>query len=196
MTEVSSASRWWMRVITNGEVEDAANHSLAALGGWKLPRHGAHIIVAMPPRPNKDALDSLKTFTHIVAAVAKAHDAVAVYDGNAHATHPTAVFAAASTLQEMVTLWTGVSVARDGSNRISLLSLGMKRFDRPDLLFTAPRRGESAQIFFELLAYAVDRKAAPADGETIGRSATEKWKVRYVPSPIDKSVKVWSVNMP
>jgi hypothetical protein len=48
--------------------------------------------------------------------------------------------------------------------------------------------------FLDLLAYTLERNAAPADGDTVGPSAAVKWKVKYVASPIDPSVKVWRVD--
>jgi hypothetical protein len=49
---------------------------------------------------------------------------------------------------------------------------------------------------FDLLAYAAKRGAAVADGDTIGRSATEKLRVRHEPSPLGSGETVWRVDLP
>ena len=51
-------------------------------------------------------------------------------------------------------------------------------------------------MMFDLLTYLANRGVAIPDGDTVGRSADEKLKVRYVPSPIDESKKVWRVELP
>jgi hypothetical protein len=95
-------------------------------------------------------------------------------------------------------LWSGVSVARQKDGRLSLLSLGMKQLNLPDLLLIGGPSGANAAMatMFDLLAYVAQRGAALPDGDTVGRSAHEKLPVRYVSSPLDSTKKVWRVELP
>ncbi len=96
-----------------------------------------------------------------------------------------------------LTLWTGVSVEREPDGRFSLLSLGMKQLNLPDLLLIAPQSdGNSAlEPFFTFLTYVAHRGEPLPEGDTIGRSETEKLPVRYVPSPLDPKTRVWRVEI-
>jgi len=73
----------------------------------------------------------------------------------------------------------------------------MKQLGLPDLLLTGPPGAfsEALECFYDLLAYLADRGKPIGDGETVGRTETEKWPVHYVPSPIDAKQKVWRVDM-
>lgn len=57
------------------------------------------------------------------------------------------------------------------------------------------RASEALPFLFDLVAYVLERGAAIADGETVGRSAREKLAVRYVPSPIDPGGRVARVEL-
>lgn len=78
-----------------------------------------------------------------------------------------------------------------------MLSLGMKQLDLPELLLIAPKSsGNSAlEPFFTFLSYVANRGEPVPEGDTIGRSETEKLRVQYVPSPLDRKTKVWRVEI-
>lgn len=186
--------------VPGGEADDAARFSISEISGWTLPPHGAHLVVTLQETQPVPATVSLARFTGIMAAVTEACNAVGLYWGAAGATHnPQFVISVAEEkhTDALLMLWTGVSVAREDDGRLSLLSLGMRQLDLPDLLLTAPAaETESAfECFFDLLAYATNRGAAPADGDTIGRTQDERWTVRSVASPLDPAVEVWRVDM-
>ena len=129
--------------------------------------------------------------TSLLGAVVKASPAVGIYWGEAGATHDAKFFLETAREQDValrLTLWTGVSVGREPDGRLSLLSLGMKQLNLPDLLLIAPKSaGNSAlEPFFTFLAYVADRGEPLPEGDTIGRSETEKLPVQYVPSPLDQ----------
>ena len=188
--------------VPKGEADEAAKYSVRALGtGWKLPAHKAHLIVTCSQPAGAPRIESLARFTALLAAVAKAAGAVGVYWGNSGATHDPAFLmdvARESELEARMMVWSGISVAREPGGRLSLLSLGMKQLDLPDLLLTSPpgKNDEALSYFFTLLAYVAGRGKAIADGETVGRTAQERLKVKYVPSPVDKGKKVWRVELP
>jgi hypothetical protein len=95
-------------------------------------------------------------------------------------------------------LWSGVSIARENDGRLSLISLGMKQLNLPDLLLIASKSSESVALetMFDLLAYVAEIGEVLPDGDTVGRTEDERLLIRYVDSPIDSSTKVWRVELP
>jgi hypothetical protein len=189
--------------VPKGEADEGAQYSVSSLGtGWKLPKHRAHLIVTLSEPAGTPRLDSLSRLTALLAALAQTSGAVGIYWGEAGATHDPKFFmevARDSEVAARLMLWSGISVAREANGRISLLSLGMKQLDLPDLLLTAPSSGKVGpplEYFFDLLTYLAKRGKPIPDGDTVGRTADERLKVKYVPSPIDASKKVWRVQLP
>jgi hypothetical protein len=184
--------------VPNHEPDEAARNSVSALGGrWKLPPHRAHLVVA---QGGGSPLESLDALTSILAAVVEASPAVGVYWGNAGATHDPKFFRELAREHEAssrLPLWSGVSIAREADGRLSLLSLGMRQLELPDLLLVAPsgKANEALAVLYDLLAYVVSRGRPLPDGDTVGRTAAEKLPVHHVPSPVDPQVKVWRVEL-
>jgi hypothetical protein len=185
--------------VPGSEAQDAVRNSLSSLGtGWKLPNHKAHLIVTCDC-PG-DAIESLSLVTSVLAAVVDASATVGVYWGDAGATHDPKFFltvAREPELDSLIMLWTGVSVAHEPDGRLSLLSLGMKQLGLPDLLLIAPNSmgNDSLEVFFSFLTYVAQRGKALPEGDTVGRTPTEKLPVHYVPSPIDPKTKVWRIEL-
>jgi hypothetical protein len=185
--------------VPNQEADEAARYSVSALGGrWKLPPHKAHLVVTAQGAGT--AVEALAAFTSVVAAVVEASPAVGVYFGNAGATHDPKFFrdlAREHDANAQLMLWSGVSIAQAAGGRVELLSLGMKQLELPDLLLVAPagKGNEALPMLYDLLAYLVSRGAPLPEGDTVGRSATEKLPVHYVTSPVDANAKVWRVEM-
>jgi hypothetical protein len=184
--------------VPNGEAESAAQFSLGAFSkAPPLAPHGAHITVVQ--RDTRPARESLTRFTRALAAVIEATDAVGVYWGEAGATHTAQFFLDVVRAEDgFLMLWTGVSTARESADRVSLLSLGMKQLGQPDLMVSAPAAsaGQTFPILLDMLSYAIDGGAPPADRETIGRTAQEKWTVRHGPNPIDPARSIWRIDLP
>jgi Domain of unknown function (DUF4261) len=185
--------------VPNREADDAVRFSLSAMGtGWKLPVHKAHLIVTS--NTSGDALESLSLLTSLLAAVLKASNAVGIYWGEAGATHDPKFFletAKESDVDSRIMLWTGVSVAREADGRMSLLSVGMKQLNLPDLLLIAPKSmgNDALDPFFTFLTYVARFGKPLPEGDTIGRSETEKLPVQYVPSPLDPKTRVWRLEL-
>ncbi len=184
--------------VPNGEADEAASRSLSSFreGGFTVPPHHAHLLVVTLGEDTKSAA-GLARHTRLVAAVTRAAEAVAVYEGSAGATHEPDFYVdmvGEATYPSMV--WNGLSLLRTGE-QVELLSLGMKQLDLPDLLLVAPAsEGNAAlEFFFDLLAYIAGRGERIAEGHTVGRDADEKLVVHYVPSPIDEDVEVARVSM-
>lgn len=187
--------------VPNGEAEGAVRFSISSFGtGWTLPAHDGHVMLVHQARSALPLDQALTVFTTVVAAVAETVDAVGIYWGAGQATHQPKFFheiAAHATRGPPVMLWAGVSLARQGGE-ISLLSRGLpEQVGMPDLLLTAPsaQGNEALGFFFDLLSYMVRRGRAPAEGESVGRSAEEKLFVRYVPSPAGDDVTVMRVAL-
>jgi hypothetical protein len=189
------------------EADRHAQWSLAgAAQGWTLPPHRAHVIVAWMQASARPPLESVKRFTWILAAVADASRALGVYWSDSGATHPADHFvrvAAKADSPLMVTLWSGLSIASDRGDpeRMSLVSLGMSQLELPELELSAPRtaeKGAALGFFYDLLAYEARRGAAIPEGDTVGRSAEERLRVKYVRSPVPgkEGEKVWRVELP
>lgn len=183
--------------VPNREADEAAAFSVSSLGtGWTLPAHEAHLVVTL--QSETSPLDSLLTFTSLLAAVAESSPAVGVYCGDAGATHDPKFFidvARENCVESDIMVWNGVSVAKQPDGRTSLLSLGMKQLDLPDLWLIAPAEMNPLMMFFNLLQYVVDRGEPIPDGDTIGPTEDQKIPVRYVPSPIDPTVQVWRIEI-
>jgi len=183
--------------VPNREADEAARFSVSTFGtGWTLPPHEAHLVVTL--QSAKPALESLLTFTSVLAAIAEASSAVGVYCGNAGATHDPNFFidlAREGSVDTGIMLWNGVSLAQEPDGRVSLLSLGMKQLELPDLWLIAPRESEPLEWFFNLLCFIASEGEPIPDGDTIGRTEDEKIPVRYVPSPIDDTTKVARIEI-
>ncbi len=188
--------------VPKGEADDGVKFSLSSFrDGWKLPQHHAHLIVIFRPVPGAKAVEDLSRFTSIVAAIVKASGAVGVYWGDSGATHDAEFFtsvAADQGVSPRILLWSGMSSAREPDGRLGLLSLGMRQLGLHDLLLVAGKSSEGSAIetFYDFLTYVAERGEPLSDGDTVGRSADEKLPVRYVPSPLDPTRKVWRVEMP
>jgi hypothetical protein len=186
--------------VPKGEAEGGVRFSVSALGtGWTLPPHKAHLIVTLQ-KATPPGLASLSCFTSLLAAVAEASHAVGIYWGGAGATHDASFFIATAHepgIVPRIMLWSGLSVAHESDGRLSLLSLGMKQLDLPDLLLVAPKDAGSDALttFFDLLAYVAERGEPLPEGDTVGHTAQERLPVRYVPSPVDAKKRVWRVEL-
>ncbi|MBX2801660.1 MAG: DUF4261 domain-containing protein [Myxococcales bacterium] len=174
--------------IPTDEAQSAARFSIAAFGPGgpvDTSSHEAHLMVTSLGGDADDPMTSLWQHTRVVAAVAKACGAMAVYEGNAAATHPTAFYVdVASAGSPPMMLWTGLSVARETDGCTSLLTLGLGQLSIPNLWVIArPGEGNDAMVFaLDLALYTAGQGQIP-EGQTVGRTDDERVAVRYVDSP-------------
>jgi hypothetical protein len=190
--------------VPNHEAEQAFEYSyssgLAQYG--ELAPHRAHLVAFFRDEPGRSRRDGLIRFTYLLAALAKAAQAGAIYWGDSGATHDARFFIDRAREHDpdlMLPLWCGFQTVPDGSARASMLTLGMRRqLGMMELRVTAPQRdlGEYVGAMFDFLAYAARRGSPVPEGETIGRNANERLKVRHEPSPIDPKERVWRVDFP
>ncbi len=183
--------------IPGGEAEAASQRSIAYLAGAFEPSsHQAHLVAAGTAEDR--SAQALARFTRLVAAVAEASEATAVYWGEGQVTHPLAFFVEVAREQAVpAVLWNGVSIARDG-DRVSLLSLGMAQLGLRDLEITAPvsRSVEAMEWLFHLLGYVAGRGEDIPDGDTVGRSANERIRVQHRVHPVEAGSQVVHIAMP
>jgi len=193
------------RPVPDEEAEFHAQFALPAVAeGWTLPPHRAHLMVFWREDPPLPARASVERFTWLLAAVTEASGALGVYWADSGATHPGEWLVRATRKADsplLITIWSGVSVGSDGGNpdRVSLLSRGMSQLGLADLEVTVPSgfpKEDSLEFFYWLLRYEVQRGAPVPAGETVGRSAQERFPVRFVPSPVDPEKTVWRVDFP
>jgi len=185
--------------VPNQEADEAASRSLSAMraGGFRPAPHIAHLLVASTS-PTAMPVDRLVQHTRVVAALAKATRATGIYDGSAGATHdPSFYLDVAGEPDLPLMLWNGISIAKT-EETVEILTLGMSQLQLPNLLLVAPAgQGDDALPFaFDLLGYLISRGEPVPEGETVGRTATEKLPVTYVPSPIDPATRVMKVELP
>jgi len=188
--------------VPNNEADEGVQFSLSSLRHqWKLPPHCAHLVVTFRAVAHSLPVVRVSRFTSLLAAVTKSAPSVGVYWGNAGATHDPEFFvsvAADPGIVPRIMLWSGVSIAREGDGRLSLLSLGMKQLGLPDLLLVAGESSEplALETMINLLGYVAELGEQLPEGDTVGRSAEERLTVSYVQSPVDPGKKVWRVVMP
>jgi|GEM_PF-1927516 len=143
--------------VPNGEADEGVQYSLSRFrNDWDLPKHLAHLVVTFHGTPKSTPIERLSRFTSLLAAVIKASPAVDVYWGNSGATHDPDYFltiAAEPDLAPKMTLWSGMSMAREEDGRFSLLSLGMGQLGLPDLLMVADEDsvGSALEWMYDLL---------------------------------------------
>lgn len=187
--------------VPKGEADQGFQYSIASwLPTFKPPSHAAHVIVTLRLDQEMTTLNAHLLFTRVLAAVVESTEAAGVYWGSARVTHPADFFldVANGDDQLWTMLWTGVSAVRQGADRLSMLSLGMEQFGLMDALVTGPVQNANDLLMFmmDMLRYCIERGSAIPHGDTVGRTNQERLKVKHVPSPIDATRKVWSVDIP
>jgi hypothetical protein len=185
--------------VPNGEAETHYRHSLESiLGAAEVKPHAAHILVITRTEA-PTSLDSLKTHLRNTAAVANAHQAVAVYDGAAGATHSADFYLEQLERDEIpVAIISGFSVANEGKDRLSFLTLGLRQLHIKELLVEVPRDNwdEGMDFVLNLASYVIGRGQQIPDGDTVGYSETQRIQVTYRSSPIDEKQQVAFLALP
>lgn len=185
--------------VPDGEAEGGFQFSITSwTSSFRAPQHDAHLMVTMQLEQDLPPVAAQRLFTSVIAAVVETSKAVAVYWGQAGVTHAADFFldVANGDPDLWVMLWTGVSRANSGPDRLSLLSLGMSQFGIMDLMVTAPRSmaQDLTMSLFQLLDYAIQRGAAIPEGDTVGESESQRLLVKYEPSPVDPSQTIWRID--
>jgi hypothetical protein len=166
----------------------------------KLRNHTHHLIVSLMGGPGTP-LERHIWFTKFVAAVTEQSDAAGIYWGAGTVVNSPEVLCEQA---EVLTpddlfppLWVDHRLWQDGG-KFYFATTGLHAFDLPEL--EAEGGDWPPDEFFEfcqnLVTYIIKRGAAIGDGETIGRSAEEKFKVRHKKSMWDRPGKVMKFVIP
>ena len=156
----------------------------------ELSETQGHIIVAATglegPQVDRDA--ELARFTIVITA---ATDAVGAMLGHNSYFHEADVFAQlvignTAEGRPPLPLLVSVTVAGDGSGRMSFLSHGLDRYGKEDLYVTCPVEGQGAVPFvYDMIGWFFDLDEHLPTGDTIGRDESENIEVQRVPNPTD-----------
>lgn len=177
--------------LADKEAETATEFSLSGFGGeWKLKGQRAHFVVTAKGVTTRK-LEALIIFTRLAAALASAVDAIGVLWGDSGTTHHPAFMHDIASSELPVPVWVGFSMHSDEEDGDALLSQGMDALGLPELLLSSPKlQPAELEFFYDLLGYVVRRGKKLPEGDSVGRTAKEKLKVQYVPSPTVEKTKV------
>lgn len=162
--------------------------------------HRAHMLVAVL-LPDLEPVEAALLASKIVAALVDVVEtqATAVYWGTAlsETTDFRKQVRDASRESLPILNWVSFQVSRDASQRVSLSTSGMDAFGLLEVEVENSKRepGDVLDMILGMCTYLLIRGPVVNDGETVGRSDEEKFKVRQVPSAWDKDKRVYRVEM-
>ncbi|PTL77318.1 DUF4261 domain-containing protein [Vitiosangium sp. GDMCC 1.1324] len=166
----------------------------------RLKAHSAHVIVAVLA-PGMDRISTMLLLTRVVAAVASTADASGVYWGEGPVVNAPDDFVdeAKRTSHERLPLylWIAFQLVRNSDGTFTLCTSGMKAFGLMELELVASRTkpAELVDRAFNFAHYLLDHGPVLKDGDTIGLSAQERFRVRHVPSVLDPSRTVYRIEV-
>ena len=161
--------------------------------------HTSHILVALVGETG-DLIQRSIILTQLTAAVALYTDAAGIYWGGGTLVHDPQVFIEqAKTISfgdPPLHLWIAFRVEQneDGSGR--LFTTGMNRFDQKEIEIPQSTKPPTELLEFAhaIAKYAITNSKTIQDGETVGRSESEKVAVSYAPSMWDSSITVMKLD--
>lgn len=166
----------------------------------ELRGHTHHFIVSLMGGSGTP-LERHVWLTKFVAAVAEAADAVGVYWGGGTVVHKAHAFcelaAVTSADDYLPQLWIDTRLWGDEAGRVSFATTGMAAFDLPEIEVerTTLDPRELLEFCANIIRYVVDRGDAIPDGDTLGRTATERITVRHRPSMWERAGPVMQLVM-
>lgn len=125
------------------------------------------------------------------AVIAGATDAAGVMLGHNAYFHRTDVFgqlvaAGAAEGHPPLPILVSVTVAGDGSGRMSFLTHGLDRYGKEDLYVTCPVEGTGAVAFvYDTMTWFFDLAEPLPTGDSLGREESERIEIQRVPNPAD-----------
>jgi hypothetical protein len=175
-------ARWWP------EAEDV------------LRNHTFHFIVSLMGGP-ENPLERHIWLTKFVAAVMELSDAAGVYWGAGTVVHNPKLFCdlaeVASPDDYMPQLWIDMRLWGDEERRVYFATTGLSAFGLPEIEVEGvkwdPR--ELSEFCENIIRYVIGRGEPIPDGDTIGRSAKEKIKIRHAPSMWERDGPVMRLEM-
>jgi hypothetical protein len=150
----------------------------------RLRGHTHHLIVALMGGAG-DVRERHVRETCLVAALAKHTDAAGIYWGNGTLVHDAEAFqkqAEGLTAGNLVPhLWVDMRVEDNGDGTCCFFTTGMEAFSRREIeIERTPLDAESLlDLCYPVINYLLAADVKIRDGETVGRSAEERFKVTY-----------------
>lgn len=166
----------------------------------RLTTHRAHVIVAVLA-PGMDRISTMLLLTRVVAAVAATTDASGVYWGEGPVVNAPDDFVeeAKRTSREQLPLylWLAFQLSRNPDGTFTLATSGMRSFGFMELELVAMREKPATLVdrAFNFAHYLLDHGPVLKDGDTIGLSAHERFRIRHVPSAVDPSRMVFRIEL-
>jgi hypothetical protein len=164
-----------------------------------LRKHTHHFIVSLMTEVGTP-LERHVWLTKFIAALVESSDAAGVYWGTGTVVHPPGMFCEqaerAAADNPVPQLWIDLRCWPEGRG-FRFATTGMYAFGIPEVEVdhaTWPP-GELYDFCANVVAYILRRGSAIPDGESIGRSATEKIKIRHAPSMWERDGPVMKLVM-
>jgi hypothetical protein len=166
----------------------------------KMRAHKYHFIVTVmggtiPPVERRVIL------TNVVRAVARHTDAVGVFWAEGTVVHEPSAFLeqseGVSETQIPGPLWIDVRIEQNDDNTLRCFTTGLKPLGHMEIEVprTALKPQELIEFVGDTACYIVNTNTVIAHNETLGRTATEKFKVRHAKSMFDRGT-VMRIDMP
>ena len=158
----------------------------------RLRTHNSHAIVALMGESG-NLIERHIRLTHLIAAVAANTDAAGIYWGAGTVVHDPQAFQdqsaelAPDNLEPQ--LWVDMRLEQNDDGSYRYFTTGMQALGCLELEIRKSKKApdEILDFGYAIVNYILTSGARIKDGETIGRSAEEKIKVRHKPSMWDKS---------
>lgn len=154
-----------------------------------MRRPTEHLIVALVGT-GESVLARMLAATHFIAAAVKATDAVGVYWGAGGIVHEAREFvrqAAEGSLERPpIHLWIDMRIERNDDGSYRFFTTGLAQFGRLEMEVESSRRApqEILDFMYDLVFYVVTRDVEISDGETVGRTESDRVAVSIQPSVV------------
>jgi hypothetical protein len=153
-----------------------------------MKAHRAHVIVAVMGGDSLDPVERSLLATRAAAAVAQTHGATGVYWGNGTVVNPADRFIetarTASADEPPVLLWVEARYARDDAGSAVAFTTGMEPLGHKEFEIHRTRRspGDVLKMLLDVCLYVLRAGPVLKHGQTFGRTADERLKIRHGPS--------------
>ena len=159
----------------------------------KMKNHKSHLIVTLTSGGNLNPFQKNLYLSWIVASIASVSKTAGIYWGNGTLVYQSDFFADSckeASLENLhLPLWIDFRVEKNDDSSLRFFTTGMNAFGEKEIEIknvTMPTM-ELLELMYQLADYFLTSPNKVKDGDTIGKSATEKIKVTYGPSMFDKN---------
>lgn len=165
-----------------------------------MKAHRAHAIITMMG-VGDDLIEKHLLLSKLAASVVATSDCAGIYWGGGTVVHPPQMFidqAREATRDSLpLNLWIDFRIQRMDGGTCRLLTTGMEEFGKMELEIApaSMRPSEMLELGYGIAAYVLTSGADIRDGHTIGRSETEKIRIRFARSMWDRPGRVMRLEM-